>query len=147
MTDACPDPEVCSRGCMYARCHAANDGDCYWTDCPQKIKQQSHCPLDLCPFDERDRARKLDDQCRRATAASMGQIFPGATRCGTLALWIQMQYDADLADWESRAKAALTIAGFAEMLAAQRDASGGCVCEGRFAKARFVMRRPADRCG
>lgn len=63
--------------------------------------------LDLC-----DRARKLDDQIQRAVRAGMGEIFPGATRCGTPALWVQQAYDSDLAEWEARAKAALMRIGF-----------------------------------
>jgi hypothetical protein len=27
-------------------CHAAQDGDCAWTGCPQLSSRQSHCPLD-----------------------------------------------------------------------------------------------------
>lgn len=50
----CADPDRCARGCMYSRCKAGNDGDCYWEDCPQMIEYQGHCPLDLCPFCHRD---------------------------------------------------------------------------------------------
>lgn len=63
--------------------------------------------LDLC-----DRARKLDDEIQRAVRAGMGEIFPGSTRCGTPALWVQQAYDSDLAEWEARAKSALARIGF-----------------------------------
>ena len=33
---------------------------------------------------------------------------PMSTRSGTLPLWVQDQYDRDLADWERRARALLT---------------------------------------
>lgn len=64
--------------------------------------------LDLCV-----RARKLDEQIQRALEAGMGRIFPGNTRCGTLALWVQEAYDKDLAEWEAKAQTALLRMGFA----------------------------------
>jgi hypothetical protein len=59
--------------------------------------------LDLCV-----RARKLDAQVDRAMEAGMGRSFPGATRCGTLALWVRDQYERDLSAWEDRARTFLT---------------------------------------
>jgi len=64
--------------------------------------------LDLCV-----RARKLDEQVTRALEVGMGRIFPGSTRCGTPALWVQQAYENDLAEWEARAKSALLRLGFA----------------------------------
>lgn len=64
--------------------------------------------LDLCI-----RARGLDDQIERAIQAGMGRIFPGSTSCATPAIWVQQQYDADLAAWEVKAKAAMTRLGYA----------------------------------
>lgn len=71
--------------------------------------------LDLCV-----RARKLDAQER---TNAMAEAFPGIdleraaprlnrhspdapylTKSGTVALWVQEQYDADLASWEKRAR-------------------------------------------
>lgn len=75
--------------------------------------------LDLCV-----RARKLDAQERTNV---MVAAFPGidmeraaprlnahhpdapyTTKSGTIALWVQEQYDTDLADWERRARHHLT---------------------------------------
>lgn len=64
--------------------------------------------LDLCV-----RARGLDKQIESAIQAGMGRTFPGATRCATPALWVQDQYDTDLAAWELKAKAAMTRLGYA----------------------------------
>jgi hypothetical protein len=64
--------------------------------------------LDLCT-----RARGLDEQIERALEAGMGRIFPRGTRCATPALWVQQQYDDDLAAWETKAKAAMIRLGFA----------------------------------
>lgn len=47
----CSDPDRCARGCMYSRCKAGSDGECNWTDCPQLIAHQGHCPLDICSWD------------------------------------------------------------------------------------------------
>ena len=27
-------------------CHAGMDGECYWSECPQAVNYQPHCPLD-----------------------------------------------------------------------------------------------------
>lgn len=62
--------------------------------------------LDLCV-----RARKLDDAVDQALQAGMGRIYE--TRCATPALWVQQQYETDLAEWESKARAAMTRLGFA----------------------------------
>jgi hypothetical protein len=64
--------------------------------------------LDLCV-----RARNLDEQTERALQAGMGRIFPEETRCATPALWVQEQYDTDLAAWESKARATMQRLGFA----------------------------------
>lgn len=75
--------------------------------------------LDLCV-----RARKLDSQDRTNT---MVEVFPGIdleraapqlnanhqeapymTRSATMPLWVQDQYEKDLADWERRARHHLT---------------------------------------
>lgn len=80
--------------------------------------------LDLCV-----RARKMDAQDRTVAqmaissapkewwdenlecrAARHNAIFPDqpmSTRSGTYALWVQDQYEKDLADWERRARAFL----------------------------------------
>jgi hypothetical protein len=41
----------------YVRCHAGQDGDCYWPECPQvrdgePVASGRHCPLDVreCEF-------------------------------------------------------------------------------------------------
>ena len=57
--------------------------------------------LDLCV-----RARKLDDLERRRIARSMA----GETTSGTVPLWAQEQYERDLAEWETRARAGLAAA-------------------------------------
>lgn len=59
--------------------------------------------LDLCV-----RARKLEEQVDISLQAGMGRIYAEGTNCGTPALWVQEQYNTDLVDWESRAKAYLT---------------------------------------
>jgi hypothetical protein len=64
--------------------------------------------LDLCV-----RARKLDEQVDRAFQAGMGRIYPHDTRCATPALWVQNQYETDLAEWETRARGAMVRLGFA----------------------------------
>lgn len=64
--------------------------------------------LDLCV-----RARGLDKQVQHAVEAGMGREFPGATRCLTPALWVQEQYDTDLAAWEAKARSAMLRFGFA----------------------------------
>ena len=56
--------------------------------------------LDLCV-----RARKMDDLERKAVEWQMRN--PGATRSGTIALWVQEQYETDLADWEKRVRNAM----------------------------------------
>lgn len=63
--------------------------------------------LDLCV-----RARGLDEQVQRALQAGMGRIFPESTRCATPALWVQEQYDTDLAAWETKARAVMIRLGF-----------------------------------
>lgn len=63
--------------------------------------------LDLCV-----RARGLDQQIEYALQAGMGRIFPEGTRCATPALWVQEQYDTDLADWEAKARSAIIRLGF-----------------------------------
>jgi hypothetical protein len=77
--------------------------------------------LDLCV-----RARKLDAQDRTAAqmaissappewwaenigkrAAAHNETFPDqpmSTRCGTVALWLQDQYEKDLAEWERKSR-------------------------------------------
>ena len=57
--------------------------------------------LDLCL-----RARKLDTQILERNMADQGWTGP---RSGTPWLWVQQQYDTDLAEWEARAKKALPI--------------------------------------
>jgi hypothetical protein len=52
--------------------------------------------LDLCV-----RARKLDTQILAGNMADQGWT---GTRSGTPWLWVQEQYDTDLADWEKRAR-------------------------------------------
>lgn len=74
--------------------------------------------LDLCV-----RARKLDAQDRATAAVEVGvsdldryaehhnALWPDqpvATCCGTIALWVQDQYEKDLADWERRSRWRLT---------------------------------------
>lgn len=59
--------------------------------------------LDLCV-----RAQKLDRAMEEAIAAGDGRS-DGRTRCLTPALWVQDQYDRDLAAWQERARAGLTI--------------------------------------
>ena len=82
--------------------------------------------LDLCV-----RARRMDGIARREATLSASSDAEGwqasgafdryvarhnithpdehiATRSGTLALWMQEQYDCDLADWEIRARKALS---------------------------------------
>jgi hypothetical protein len=56
--------------------------------------------LDLCV-----RARKIDG----IGAATKGPM----TRSGTLPLWVQDQFDKDLADWEKRGRATMMRLGFA----------------------------------
>lgn len=81
--------------------------------------------LDLCV-----RARKMDAMDRRQAALDVSSCpekwqesgmfdryvarnnietphAPIATRSATVAIWMQDQYDKDLADWESRARTAL----------------------------------------
>lgn len=58
--------------------------------------------LDLCV-----RAKRLDRQMLGADMAKLGYYGP-ETKCGTPHLWAQDQYDKDLADWQSRARKALT---------------------------------------
>ena len=55
--------------------------------------------LDLCV-----RARKLDQQILEQNMAAQGWTGP---RSGTPYLWVQEQYDSDLAAWEVRARKAL----------------------------------------
>jgi hypothetical protein len=64
--------------------------------------------LDLCV-----RGRTMDEQVMRAVEAGMGRLFPGSTRCGTPAIWVQEQYDSDLKEWEAKARAAMARLGFA----------------------------------
>lgn len=63
--------------------------------------------LDLCV-----RARGLDEQVQRALQAGMGRVFPQSTRCVKPALWVQEQYDTDLAMWETKARATMLRLGF-----------------------------------
>jgi hypothetical protein len=72
----------------------------------EEIAQLLSEGLDLCV-----RARGLDEQIERALQAGMGRIFPEGTRCATPALWVQEQYDTDLAAWETRARGAMVRLG------------------------------------
>lgn len=56
--------------------------------------------LDLCV-----RARKLDETVGSMIATPRDGVM---TRSGTPALWVMDQYDRDLADWETRARKALS---------------------------------------
>jgi hypothetical protein len=58
--------------------------------------------LDLCV-----RARKLDEAITQAAAVGDASRH-GGTKCLTPALWVQDQYDRDLAEWEQRARQKLT---------------------------------------
>ena len=53
--------------------------------------------LDLCV-----RARKLDALCDKALQQEMGRIYD--TKCATPAMWLQDQYDTDLATWEQKSR-------------------------------------------
>ncbi len=53
------------------------------------------------------RARKLDEQVAIMNMAKIGYCGP-ETNSGTPALWVMDQYDTDLADWEKRARKALS---------------------------------------
>ena len=57
--------------------------------------------LDLCV-----RARKLDESM--IALQELWASNPDMTRSGTIPLWVQDQYDKDLADWEARARRALS---------------------------------------
>lgn len=81
-------------------------------DCCTKLLSEG---LDLCV-----RARKLDSQERTNVVAEFSPDIdlerfaarsniidpdrPYMTRSGTIALWVQDQYDSDLADWERRSR-------------------------------------------
>lgn len=86
------------------------------SDCCKTLLSEG---LDLCV-----RARKLDAQDRTNT---MAEVFPGTdleraaprlnasrpeapymTRSLTIPLWVQEQYETDLAEWERRARHHLT---------------------------------------
>lgn len=63
--------------------------------------------LDLCV-----RARKIDDGLReqavREAFPESAKLYPEIyCRSGTPHLWVQEQYDSDLADWEARARSFL----------------------------------------
>lgn len=84
------------------------------SECCQKLLSEG---LDLCV-----RARKLDAQERANVVADMAPEIdleryatrhnsapyyyhqPMATQSGTVALWVQDQYERDLADWEQRTR-------------------------------------------
>ena len=57
--------------------------------------------LDLCV-----RARKLDETERKLVEWQMRN--PHVTKSGSIPLWAQDQYERDLADWEARARKALS---------------------------------------
>jgi hypothetical protein len=59
--------------------------------------------LDLCV-----RAKKLDEAMTQAVAVG-DMSAEGGTKCLTPALWVQDQYDTDLADWQARARNKLTL--------------------------------------
>lgn len=61
--------------------------------------------LDLCV-----RARKLDEQDLHAVMRDRFSLTEDhvASKSGTPWLWVREQYDSDLADWESRARKALS---------------------------------------
>lgn len=87
--------------------------------------------LDLCV-----RARKLDAQDRTNTQVAMSSapkewwdeniekraarhnaMFPDQpmlTRSATIPLWVQDQYEKDLAEWERKARSAMARLGFAQ---------------------------------
>jgi hypothetical protein len=56
--------------------------------------------LDLCA-----RARKMDALDRER--AEYYALNPDATRSNTIPLWVEEQYQTDLADWEQRARSHL----------------------------------------
>lgn len=58
--------------------------------------------LDLCV-----RARKMDETISNFVKERDTGIYESPLRCGTVPLWLQEQYDKDLADWEARARKAL----------------------------------------
>lgn len=61
--------------------------------------------LDLCV-----RARKLDEDDEAKVMRDSFHLLPEhpAMKCGTPWLWTRDQYDKDLADWEARARKALS---------------------------------------
>lgn len=61
--------------------------------------------LDLCI-----RGRKLDATITEVETGlrELQATNPEMTRSHTLPLWVQMQYDEDLAAWEAKARAALS---------------------------------------
>lgn len=89
------------------------EGNARVSDCCKQLLSEG---LDLCV-----RARKFDAQDRTngAVAASSGPLDlelyaprhnarwpdqPALTRSATIPLWVQDQYERDLADWERRAR-------------------------------------------
>lgn len=59
--------------------------------------------LDLCV-----RARRLDDAAELVEQTEK----PGQTRSATMHLWVLDQYEKDLAEWETEARAFLTAEGY-----------------------------------
>lgn len=71
----------------------------------ERIKQLEgllHEGLNLCV-----RARKLDDGILAEECRRQGSYAPEHVNCLTPHLWLQEQYDSDLANWETKARQAL----------------------------------------
>jgi hypothetical protein len=68
-----------------------------------ELENLLHEGLNLCV-----RARKMDEALLAAECRKRGSYAPEHVNCLTPHLWLQEQYDADLAEWEEKTRNHLT---------------------------------------
>lgn len=68
----------------------------------REMESLLHEGLDLCV-----RARKLDEQVMGQVCRELGSYREEHMNCGTAHLWVQEQYEKDVAEWEEKTRKAL----------------------------------------
>lgn len=97
--------EMTDRGCVKCWGEASQSIEQLESEV-KRLREALHAGLDLCV-----RARKLDEQVLAQTCKELGSCHPEHVNCGTVHLWVQEQYEKDLASWEESTRKALTLKG------------------------------------
>lgn len=118
--DGCHDTDSCERHriCMYRQCVHTGKGAALGGEIDAAIRALIDAPTSGVP-DPRDAASELSELLAEALnlcvrARKIDSVIPRPgddplmTRSATTALWVQDQYDTDLASWETRARKALS---------------------------------------